>query len=1773
MEMEALPAEAAAPELEEASKLTHRQLLIWAEHKLAPAVPANNMVMTFEIRGALSPERFESAFRAVVDGSDALRLVVEEKDGAPRQRVLEAVDFEIPVVDLCKEEDPALASRHWIAARGARPFDLAGRLFDTALIQLRPERWLWYLCQHHIITDATSFSLIYQRTAQAYAAPSAARRVWPSFLDYLAFEEGYRGSNRARIAAEHWSQKLARPVEPLDLYGRSLPAPTAVLQRVSRDLGVERSRALQAIARDEVRAATPDLSGFVVFVALLAAYLHRVSGSSLVSIGTPYQNRRSKPFRDTAGIFMEVCVLRIPVEAGDRFEDLLPRVKDEVYASFTQGQYSLGNPVHRRSFDVILNYQSALFPSFAGMPTRTQSATGLGGLERAGGAAEGSGRGVELLTLQVQDFDAAGRFVCDFDFPAALFDRGSQQRAVGHFAAILEAFLFSRGTAIGEVDVLAPAERESLLAPLRALAPPPAGGIHGRFEIQAARTPDRTALRCGPEALSFAEVDARANQLARHLARRGVEAGDVVGLCAQRSLATAPALLGILKAGAAFLPLDPSYPEERLRWMLADARAAALVTEGDLGERLAVPQLAVVRLDTEAAAIAAEDPSLCEVALAGDAIAHLVYTSGSTGQPKGVLGPHRAALNRFEWMWDAYPFAPGEVACQKTALSFVDSVWEIFGPLLRGVPSAVVRDADARDARRLVEVLAAGGVTRIVLVPSLLQAVVEAFPDLGRRLPRLTLWFTSGEVLPATLAAAFYRAAPEARLVNLYGSTEVAGDVTCYEVPARSRLERIPIGRPIRNTAALILDAGGRLAPQGVTGELFVAGANLAAGYHDRPELTAARFGPARDAGVRVFRTGDRCRWRSDGELELVGRVDDQLKIRGYRIEPGEVEAALLRHPAVRRAAVVACEVEPGDRRLVAFLEADPPVEPAELRGRLRGELPPQMIPSHFRFLPQLPLTPNGKTNRRELERLGIEAGVASGSPARPAPEPDREKWFHRYRWVPRELPGTEESTAGTWLVFVDETGIGDALVDRLGGGARVVTVRSADSYVRRDAGRYVLNPEAGPAGYQALVRDLAGDGLLPDRIVHLWLATSGERFRPGSSFLHRNLEHGPQSLEALADALANHPLRVALWAVTNGAASVHGERIERPEKAMALGACEQVRREHPHWRVASVDLEGTGAGAAALLERELRAGPSDATAALRGGRRFERELERFAPAAAGTAASLLGAPRGGEVWITGGLGPTGMLAARALARPGVRLVLIDPADASARAADLAALRASGADVRIVAADPGDLRAMRELARARPAGVVHAAEAKLRGALVLDELFRTDPLGFLAFVSSDVFERGSAELAFLEAYACAGRQPATSIALADVAAADGDAEVLARVLGRSLEPQVLLCGADPAAARAFAWAAARAARAPRNELESSLLEVWRETLRVPELGVRDDFFDSGGDSLLAVRLLARMGALYGVDWPISVLFEAPSVEACAERIERAREEATSETGARTPTRHLVPLHGPRAGPGRPLFVASGAFGNVLNLRHIGLRMAEDRPVYGLEAPGLHPGEPPRESIEETAHDFLAEIREVQPEGPYLLAGFCSGGVVAFEMAQQLARAGEEVEVLFLLDSFLPMRDRLDWRDGLRIGLDNLRRRGPAHLIDWLRTRRRWEAEQRERRLAREREPSPGEYRSELVFEKTNEALLRYQPRPWTRPITLFRPPLDAVHELGPGRVVNAEREWVRHDNGWSPFAPLLEIHELPAPPGDHDGFVLEPQVGTLVGELRRRLRA
>src|SRR5688572_5187077 len=450
--------------------------------------------------------------------------------------------------------------------------------------------------------------------------------------------------------------------------------------------------------------------------------------------------------------------------------------------------------------------------------------------------------------------------------------------------------------------------------------------IHQFVELQSERTPEADAVIFENERLTYGELNSRANQLGRYLRKLGVGPEVRVAVSMERSPALIVALLGILKAGGAYIPIEHPAPEQRLLFMLHDSHAHLLLTQQHLLESLPDIATRIVCVDSNWAEIEKESAENLPATVGAENAATVIYTSGSTGTPKGVLSSHRAFLNRFAWMWHAYPFAAGEVCCQKTSLSFVDSVWEIFGPLTHGVPLVIIPNATVRDPLSLMQTLAAHRVTRLVLAPSLLAAIIETT---GHSMPAgiaLRYCVCSGETLPVELAAAFRRRFPNVTLINLYGSTEVAADVTCYEVEDAQHLERVPIGRPISNTQIYILDADFGPAPLGLVGEIYAGGAGLAREYLNRPEMTAERFVPdpfAAKPGARLFRTGDLGRYLPDGNIEYLGRRDHQVKVRGFRIELGEIEAVVSAHPQVRNCIVMASDNNSGDRDLIAFIVPD----------------------------------------------------------------------------------------------------------------------------------------------------------------------------------------------------------------------------------------------------------------------------------------------------------------------------------------------------------------------------------------------------------------------------------------------------------------------------------------------------------------------------------------------------------------------------------------------------------------------------------------------------------------------------------------------------------------------------------------------------------------------------------------------------------------------------------------------------------------------------------
>ncbi|WP_048910266.1 non-ribosomal peptide synthetase [Streptomyces sp. NRRL WC-3744] len=939
------------------TNLTDSQLALWFGKKTARDVRLyyENVTALYTLPGPLDHDRFQRAFQKLVDHSDALRSTFHEVDGVPLRRVAESVPAPVDLVDLTGEPDSHEAALRWARRRSGSGLDPARSVFDSALLRLGDSAYAWYLDVDHLVCDAWSMSL-FLRTLSAYydldrrgslddAAPL------PPFQAYVDHERSLRGSERRARAERHWRETLAEPVERPVFYGREDDvAGTTRTARLTVDLGAERSTRIAEFARREGHA-----SPAVAFATTLFAYLRRVGGGELLCVGTPFANRPAE-FRDTAGLFMNVLPLQ--VRAGG--DTTLRHLARETQRAFLQAaRYQEHVPRHRagaRLYDVYLNYQNAVFEGFGGT-------VGFELLD--------TGHSPDRLTLQVRELrpepTAPTRFVLDFDFNTACFDEVQRERTTGHYLALLDALLARPDETVSAAPMLSDEELKQLdawndTARSYDLDVP----LHAHIERQARRTPDATAIVFEDRSLTYAELDAAAGRLTRRIRRAVGEdrftPGATVAVRMERSLELVVSLLAVLKAGGAYLPLDPATPAERTAFMLADAGAELVLTTGPAdGLPEGVP---VLRVDlTQAAEPEGTAP---DVMVAPGQPAYLIYTSGSTGTPKCVMLTHRGICNRLLWMQDEYGLTAADTVLQKTPFTFDVSVWEFFWPLMTGARLVVARPGGHRDPGYLAEVIRRTSVTTVHFVPSMLR-IFLADPA-ASRCGALRRVIASGEALPPDLVRRFFEVfpPPAVELHNLYGPTEASVDVSAWRCGPRDAAGSVPIGRPVANTTLDVLDDRLTPLPLGIVGELHIGGVQLAAGYRGRDELTAERFVPdPRRPGGRLYRTGDLVRQRPDGAFEFIGRADGQVKLRGYRIELGEIEARLAAHPSVRAAAVRLV-----DDRLVGYVVpaagAEPP-GPRELRAFLERSLPDHMVPPVFVPLAALPVTANGKLDRAAL--------------------------------------------------------------------------------------------------------------------------------------------------------------------------------------------------------------------------------------------------------------------------------------------------------------------------------------------------------------------------------------------------------------------------------------------------------------------------------------------------------------------------------------------------------------------------------------------------------------------------------------------------------------------------------------------------------------------------------------------------------------------------------------------------------------------------------------
>ncbi|WP_207249022.1 non-ribosomal peptide synthase/polyketide synthase, partial [Pseudomonas sp. FW305-55] len=975
----------AGVEVEDRQALSYAQQRMWFLWQLDPASGAYNLPGAVRLKGALSLGALEQAFASLVARHETLRTVFQRQADERLMQVPADTSLTVEHLDLshlvAAEREQAVneaATRQSLLS-----FDLEnGPLLRVQLLKLDAQEHVLLLTLHHIVSDGWSMNVLIDEFIRCYDAHE--RNETPQlpalpiqYSDYALWQRRWLEAGEQTRQLDYWQARLGDEHPVLELpTDRPRPAMPSY-QGTRHTFMIEPELAIQLRSCAQKHNVT-------LFMLLLGAFnvlLHRYTGQHDIRVGVPIANRNRTEVEGLIGFFVNTQVLRTELTGQTRITELLHSIKEHALGAQAHQELPFERLVealkverslsHTPLFQVMYNHQPVV-ADIASVSTAS-------GLELA--LVEWQGRTTQF-DLTLDTYEKSGTLHAALTYANDLFDAPTIERMAGHWLSLLQAMVADDEQRIGELPMLAADEQQVLVHGWNqtAEAYPTERGIHHLIEDQAQATPDAPALVFGATMLTYAQLDARANQLAHALREQGVGPDALVGICVERSIEMVVGLLAILKAGGAYVPLDPEYPRERLAYMIEDSGIQLLLSQRDLLPLLPTEGIQVIALDQPASWLDGYSRQSPRVDLQALNLAYVIYTSGSTGKPKGAGNSHRALVNRLCWMQQAYGLDASDAVLQKTPFSFDVSVWEFFWPLMTGARLVVAAPGEHREPARLIETIGQHCITTLHFVPSMLQAFIhEPGVQACNSLRRIVC---SGEALPLDAQLQVFAKLPQASLFNLYGPTEAAIDVThwtCVDEGADS----VPIGRPIANLATYVLDAQLNPVPAGVSGELYLGGAGLARSYHRRPALTAERFVPSPFGdGVRLYRTGDRVRQRADGVIEYLGRLDHQVKLRGLRIELGEIETRLMQHPSVREAVVLV----QGGKQLVAYLVlADE--TPADLKAWLLESLPEYMVPTHLVHLARLPVTANGK-----LDRKALPLPDAAPQQAYVAPESDVQK-------------------------------------------------------------------------------------------------------------------------------------------------------------------------------------------------------------------------------------------------------------------------------------------------------------------------------------------------------------------------------------------------------------------------------------------------------------------------------------------------------------------------------------------------------------------------------------------------------------------------------------------------------------------------------------------------------------------------------------------------------------------------------------------------------------
>ncbi|NEP20537.1 non-ribosomal peptide synthetase [Moorena sp. SIO3I6] len=1547
-----------------------------------------------QITGNLNVLALEQALSEIVFRHEVLRTSFPTLNGTPTQVIHPDSTININVVDLQQYPEPERETilKQEVQREATTPFDLeVAPLIRCKLWQLDSSEYVLVLTMHHIVSDGWSMGILIEELSSLYqafcvGAPSPLPELPIQYADFALWQRQWLSGEILETQLNYWKQKLEGAPKLLQL-ATDYPRPTAPTYQgrtESFSLNTELTQKLQTLSRD---------SGTTLFMTLLAAFgtlLYRYSGQEDILIGTPIANRNRRDIDPLIGFFVNTLVLRTHFDDNPSFSQLLTQVRDTTLKAYEHQDVPFEQVVSALQPQRSLSH-SPLFQVMFVLQNAPMGKLELPGLSLSQFNQHSTTSKFDL-TLSMTETELG--LVGTWEYNTDLFDGSTIKRMATHFQNLLSAIVDNPQQVVSELPLLSAEERHQLLVEWNDTASeyPKDKCIHQLVEEQVEKTPDAVAVVFEQEQLTYQQLNQRANQLAHHLQNLGVKPEVLVGICVERSVQMVVGLLGILKAGGAYVPLDPNYPSERLSYMLADSGVEVLLTQESLLESLPSHTARIVYLDSDWEAIEQHSGENLDVGVTSDNLAYVIYTSGSTGKPKGVQINHKALVNFIESMQQKPGLESTDIFLSVTTLSFDIAGLELYLPLITGARLVVISREIATDGMLLAQSLDNYQVTTMQATPATWRLLLTAGWKGNKQLKILC----GGEALDKTVAGDLLKNSQQ--LWNLYGPTEATIWSTLAQLDHNFSGYFVPIGKAINNTQIYILDGHLQPVPIGVPGELYIGGNGLARGYLNRPELTKEKFitNPFCSSKTeRLYKTGDLARYLPDGNIEFLGRIDNQVKIRGFRIELGEIEAVLSTHPHIQQAAVIAREDIPGNKRLVAYVVCE-----QNNQSIVENPLQSSQI-EQWQGIYNNIYSDAVEIKQTSYNTLGWKSSYTGNQ----IPKEQMRQWVDStvekiIFWQPKHVL---EIGCGTGMLLFQIA-------------PHCLSYHGTDfSKVALDYVQQQIQPLEDSYSHVSLSQKLADDftGIEKGRFDAVILNSVVQYF-PSIDYLIEVLKGAVNSLTKGGFLFVGDVRSLPLLETFHTAT-----KFDRASDSLTI---DKLRQQVKTAVKQEEELVIDPAFFLALREYipeikqvQIQLKPGD----------YQNELTKFRYDVILHVGQEVCATVTPE-WLDYDQEGLNLSAIKRIlldkkpevvgikhipnARLQEEVTLVQELDDFRKLETVGQLRKILQEKKHIGVEPDNLWNLKDelpysvhITWSGTGGngcydaIFIRNESACDSQRVIPNLEATVPIkAWSAYANNPLKQESNRHLvsqlsSFLKTKLPEYMVPSALVIL----------ETLPLTPNGKVD-RFALPAPDGKITREHKYVA------PRTTIELQLTQIWSEVLNLTSVGVQDNFFELGGHSLLAVRLMSKIQQQFQINLPLATLFQSPTIEQLA-----------SLLGSSVNTQNPILVGIKTSGNQPPLFCIHPVGGNVLCYAELARHLAQDYPVYGLQSLGLDGQQQPLTSVEEMASHYIEAIKPIQPQGPLHLIGWSMGGVIAYEMAQQLQAKNTPVALLTLIDSYAP----------------------------------------------------------------------------------------------------------------------------------------------------------